>query len=293
MKTKYFLPIMVLVLAMISIVACVNAITEEGHDETTEMDRAEGKEITFQVVGLEQVLVDAQSRAEVPISELCTNITLALYQGSTRVQKIDQDAEDDHFGRFTTHLPYGSYTLVCLAHSSEGNATTTNPEKISFPSSYVTDTFIYCAEIEVTEESEPIQNLSLTRAVSKFEICMTDKIPEDVTMLEIRYTGGSATVNARTGRGVTNSRQHEEFEVTPGTTANTFGVYTFLFDEEGKLKITITAYDEAGNDVYSRVFEDVPMKRNNITRYQGKFFGKAFDGTITADSTWTHTSHNF
>lgn len=293
MKTKYFLPIMALMLAMISIVACVNAITEEGNDETTEMDRAEGKEITFQVVGLEQVLVDAQSRAEVPISELCTNITLALYQGSTRVQKIDQDAEDDHFGRFTTHLPYGSYTLVCLAHSSEGNATTTNPEKISFPSSYVTDTFIYCAEIEVTEESEPIQNLSLTRAVSKFEICMTDKIPEDVTMLEIRYTGGSATVNARTGRGVTNSRQHEEFEVTPGTTANTFGVYTFLFDEEGKLKITITAYDEAGNDVYSRVFEDVPMKRNNITRYQGKFFGKAFDGTITADSTWTHTSHDF
>ena len=293
MKTKYFLPIMALMLAMISIVACVNAITEEGYDESIEMDRAEGKEITFQVVGLEQVLVDAQSRAEVPISELCTNITLALYQGSTRVQKIDQDAEDDHFGRFTTHLPYGSYTLVCLAHSSEGNATTTNPEKISFPSSYVTDTFIYCAEIEVTEESEPIQNLSLTRAVSKFEICMTDKIPEDVTMLEIRYTGGSATVNARTGRGVTNSRQHEEFEVTPGTTANTFGVYTFLFDEEGKLKITITAYDEAGNDVYSRVFEDVPMKRNNITRYQGKFFGKAFDGTITADSTWTHTSHNF
>ena len=293
MKTKYFLPIMALMLAMISIVACVNAITEEGNDESIEMDRAEGKEITFQVVGLEQVLVDAQSRAEVPISELCTNITLALYQGSTRVQKIDQDAEDDHFGRFTTHLPYGSYTLVCLAHSSEGNATTTNPEKISFPSSYVTNTFIYCAEIEVTEESEPIQNLSLTRAVSKFEICMTDKIPEDVTMLEIRYTGGSATVNARTGRGVTNSRQHEEFEVTPGTTANTFGVYTFLFDEEGKLKITITAYDEAGNDVYSRVFEDVPMKRNNITRYQGKFFGKAFDGTITADSTWTHTSHDF
>lgn len=293
MKTKYFLPIMALMLAMISIVACVNAITEEGHDESIEMDRAEGKEITFQVVGLEQVLVDAQSRAEVPISELCTNITLALYQGSTRVQKIDQDAEDDHFGRFTTHLPYGSYTLVCLAHSSEGNATTTNPEKISFPSSYVTDTFLYCAEIEVTEESEPIQNLSLTRAVSKFEICMTDKIPEDVTMLEIRYTGGSATVNARTGRGVTNSRQHEEFEVTPGTTANTLGVYTFLFDEEGKLKITITAYDEAGNDVYSRVFEDVPMKRNNITRYQGKFFGKAFDGTITADSTWTHTSHDF
>jgi len=292
MKAKVIFACMVALLTMIGIAACVNTITEEEEQQNT-TSKADGKEITFVVSNLEKTAVDADTRAEVSISQLCTNITLALYQGSTRVMKIDQDTDDTHFGQFSTQLPYGSYTLICLAHSSEGNATTTNPEKISFPSSYVTDTFLYCEEIEITEESAPIQSLSLKRAVAKFEICMTDEIPENVSQLEIRYTGGSATVNALTGRGATNSRQHEEFEVTPGSSPNEFGVYTFLFDEEGVLKITITAYDEEGNDVYSRVFEGVPMMRNNITRYQGKFFGKAFDGTITADSTWTHTQHDF
>jgi len=292
MKAKVFVAFMVGLLTMIGVVACVNTITEENEQES-KTDKTEGKEITFVVSDLEQTPVDANTRAEVSISELCTNITLALYQGGTRVVKIDQDIDDNHFGQIATQLPYGTYTLVCLAHSSEGNATTTNAEKISFPSSYVTDTFLYCSELEITEESEPIQSLSLKRAVAKFEICMTDEIPKNVTLLEIKYTGGSATVNALTGRGVTNSRQHEEFEVSPGSAPNTFGVYTFLFDEEGALKITITAYDNDGNDVYSRIFEGVPMMRNNITRYQGKFFGKAFDGTITADSTWTHTQHDF
>ena len=293
MKTKYMQYIIVILLTMVSVMACVNTITEEGDEQSVKTNRAEGKEITFQVANLEQTSVNPQTRTEVPISELCSNITIALFQNGVRVIKIDQDADDARFGSVSTHLPYGKYTLVCLAHSSEGNATTTNVEKISFPSSYVTDTFLYCEEIEITEESESVKNLSLTRVVSKFELVITDKMPSEVTMLEIKYTGGSATLNALTGRGVTKSRQHEEFDITPGDEQTTFDVYSFLFDEEGELKFTITAYDETDNEVFSRVFEKVPMKRNNITRYQGKFFGKGINGTITADSTWTHTHHDF
>jgi len=276
-------------IVIILVISCVNVISDNDVPE----DDFSGKDITFQVIGLEQAEFNANTRAEVNISNLCTNLTLALYQNGTRVQKIDQTSEDDNFGTLSAHLPYGTYTLVCLAHSSEGNATTTNAEKISFPSSYVSDTFLKTMEIVVNEDTSKELNLSLTRVVSKFEIYLTDKFPEEVTLLEIKYTGGSATLNALTGYGPTNSRQHEEFEITQANINGGFGVYTFLHDEEGSLKFTITAYDANDNEVYSRVFNDVPMKRNTITQYRGNFFGKGFNGSITADDTWNYNSMTF
>ena len=292
MKAKLMIGLVMGLMTMIGIIACVNTISMEDETEIN-VEGNDGKNITFQITALEQISVDAATRAEVPISELCTNINLALYQGNSRVQKIDQDADDNHFGTISARLPYGNYTLVCLAHSSEGNATTTNLEKITFPSSYITDTFLYCADIEVSEDSETIQHISLRRVVAKFELDINDNIPEEVTQLQIKYYGGSSSLNARTGAGMTHSNQHEEFENLSHNGESIFGVYSFLFEEEGNFKFTIVAYDEEGEEVFSRVFENVPMKRNNITRYRGKLFGKGVNGTITADSTWTHTNHNF
>ena len=290
MKKFQLLFIMALAMMVVLVVACVNVISD---DETTE-EMFAGKDITFQVTGLGQAEFGADTRAEVNISNLCSRLSLALYQNGTRVQKIDQTAEDnDDFGTLSAHLPYGTYTLVCLAHSSDGNATTTNAEKISFPSNHVTDTFLKIMEMVVDENTEKELNLSLTRVVSKFEIYLTDKFPEEVALMEIKYTGGSSTINAITGYGPTNSRQHEEFEITDENISGGFGVYTFLHDEEGKLKFTITAYDADDNEVYSRVFENVPMKRNTITRYKGNFFGKGFNGSITADDTWEYTDVEF
>ena len=122
---------------------------------------------------------------------------------------------------------------------------------------------------------------------------ISDNIPEEVTQLQIKYYGGSSSLNGRTGAGMTHSNQHEEFDILTHNGSSVFGVYSFLFEEEGNFKFTIIAYDKEGEEVFSRVFENVPMKRNNITRYQGKLFGKGINGTITADNTWTHTQYDF
>jgi len=289
MKKIHLLITTACAVVIILVVACVNVIS----DDDVSKETIEGKDIVFQIIGLEQTSFSADTRTEVNISKLCTNLTLALYQDGTRVQKIDQTSEDEDFGTLSAHLPYGTYTLVCLAHSSDGNATTTNAEKITFPSSYVSDTFLKTMEIVVDENTEKELNLSLTRVVSKFEIYFTDKFPEEVTLLEIKYTGGSSTINALTGYGPTNSRQHEEFEITQANIDGGFGVYTFLHEEEGVLKFTITAYDAEDNEVYSRVFNDVSMKRNTITQYRGNFFGKGFNGSITADDTWNYNNVTF
>lgn len=273
-----------LIVLTATLFACVNSIMD---------GNGEGKEITFTVSGMQEITHESMTRGEMNISELCTHLTIALYQKNVRVIKIDQNQDNEGFGTIATHLPYGEYTLVCVAHSSEGNATTTNLEKITFPSNYITDTFLYCKEITVSEDSENIQHLSLKRMVAKLELELTDKIPDDVHLVEIGYTGGSSTLSAPLGRGVVNSRQHEEFSVVPGSANCVFEVYTFPWDEEGELKVTVTAYDEDNNDVFSRVLENVPIKRNQITRYKGNLFGKGISGSITADSDWIHSSYEF
>ena len=60
-------------------------------------------------------------------------------------------------------------------------------------------------------------------------------------------------------------------------------------------KLTVTALDANDNTVKERIFENVPVIRNQITRYTGSFFGSggsegggSSDGTfrLTADPDW-------
>ena len=57
-------------------------------------------------------------------------------------------------------------------------------------------------------------------------------------------------------------------------------------------KLTVTALDQNDNIIKEKVFENVPVSRNQVTRYTGSFFGSGgsstSDGTfrLTADPDW-------
>jgi len=65
-----------------------------------------------------------------------------------------------------------------------------------------------------------------------------------------------------------------------------FDIYTLPHTEEDVLmKLTVTALDANDNIIKERVFENVPVTRNQITRYTGSFFdnggnGQQSDGTL-------------
>ena len=73
-----------------------------------------------------------------------------------------------------------------------------------------------------------------------------------------------------------------------------YGTVTLPHTEDDVLtKLTVTALDQNDNTVKERVFENVPVSRNQVTRYTGSFFGiggsgGSSDGTIrlTADPDW-------
>ena len=118
-----------------------------------------------------------------------------------------------------------------------------------------------------------------------------DEIPSTVTKFKFYYVGGSSTFSPSAGYGCVNSKQTEIRTIADGVT--TFDIFTLPHTEDDVLtKLTVTALDANDNTVKERVFENVPVTRNQITRYTGSFFGNGggttSDGTfrLTADGDW-------
>ena len=261
----------------------------------SEMLEGDGVEITFKVSSIEQVSFDDENtgtRATRNITELCSRITLVFFQDGKKVKTIHQKDTDDEFGNLQTTLPAGEYKFVALAHSSNGNPTITSLEEINFSSVKTTDTFYYYGELDVTEPQD--LNLSLKRAVAMVRFVVSDNAPEEVTKMKFYYTGGSSTFNAITGYGSKNSKQTEYRDVLEAAHSGEsyYEIYTFPHEQEGLLKLTVTAQTDDDDEYLERVFESIPVKINQITKYTGKFFENAqkpgeFKVTMTTGDEWT------
>jgi len=213
------------------------------------------------------------TRATTDITDLCTRLNIAIFDADgTKVKTVAQKDTDSNFGSVALTLSAGTYQLVVIAHCCDGSATITSTE------SY---------------------DLTLTRAVAMFRLVLTDEeIPSNVARLKFYYTGGSSTFSPSAGYGCVNSKQTEYRTIAPGLSV--FDIYTLPHTEEDVLtKLTVTALDANDNTVKERVFENVPVTRNQITRYTGSFFGdggsgQATDGTfrLTADPDWDSVNGN-
>ena len=235
----------------------------------------------------------AATRAATDITDLCTRLNIAIFSADgTKVKTVAQKDTDSDFGTVALTLAAGTYRLVVIAHNCDGSATITSEKKVTFPNNKVTDTFYYYGDLVVTSDVQSY-DLTLTRAVAMFRLVLTDEeIPSNVAKFKFYYTSGSSTFSPKDGYGCVNSKQTEIRTVADDVT--TFDIYTLPHTEEDVLtKLTVTALDANDNTVKERVFENVPVIRNQITRYTGSFFGSGGSGQqsdgifrMTADPDW-------
>ena len=241
------------------------------------------------------------TRAVTQLTDQCSRLSVAVFDeddakvGSTKNQK----AGDSGFGTVNLSLPEGTYTIVAIAHNGEGNATITSPTKVTFPSNKMTDTFCYCGELEVTGDMIS-QELQMQRVVAMMRLTLTDEqIPDNVARLKFYYTGGSSTLNPRTGYGCVNSKQTEYRSVIgdDGQPVKVYEIYTAPHEQNDILKLTITSQD-ADNSVISEFspMENIPVTRNKITTWEGSLFGGSNGGSalsggigLTLDTAWDGT----
>ena len=222
------------------------------------------------------------TRGAVPLKDQCSRLSVAVFdEDDAKVGSVkSQKAGDSGFGTVSLSLQEGVYTIVAVAHNGEGNATITSPTKVTFPSNKMTDTFCYCGELEVTGDMIS-QELQMQRVVAMMRLTLTDEhLPADVARLKFYYTGGSSTLNPRTGYGCVNSKQTEyRAAVLDGSAVKVYDIYTAPHEQNDVLKLTITAQDAGNEDI--RVFdamENIPVTRNKITTWEGSLFGGGSGG---------------
>jgi hypothetical protein len=238
---------------------------------------------------------NATTRAAQEASEVCTRLNFAIYdEGGSRLKQINQTSDNTGFGQCAFQLDEGTYQLVVVGHSANGNPTMTNLAKIQFTNATgYTDTFLCYGEVTIGED--PVDyKVSLDRIVALCRFVITDDIPAEVKKMRFYYTGGSGAFNAVTGLGCVNSKQEVKFDVTPAGSKQ-FDLYTFLHDLSDDIALTVTALDASGNELYSRQF-DVPMQQNHITWLSGAFFsGSGSSSTtisgVTVNTDWAGETH--
>ena len=261
-----------------------------------QIDAESDANVTLHVTGFEIVpFADGtsaslvKSRSEQPITDLCSRLTFVVYQGDTKYRSVAQKQGDKDFGTAAFSLPQGTYTFAVIGYSGDGACTVSSLDKISFKDNRVTDTFLYSAELPVTDQPST-HDILLSRVVAMVRFMLTDEgFPEDVSQLKFYYTGGSSTLSALSTFGSVNSKQTVKFDIV--SSQKQFDLYTFPHSESGSLKMTVTALDASGNTVKERVFEGVPVRCNAITKYTGRFFEDISESSdisfgMKADGAW-------
>lgn len=253
---RAFLKSLFLSVALLSLTACEQPYLAEAEYEPE-------SNVVLSVQGFDLVPFDGvDTRSIEEVQQVCSRLNFVVYDADTKVKSIAQKRGDAGFGTIAISLPQGHYTYAVIAHSSEGSATVTTLEKISFKNNRVTDTFSHSGELEVGEE--PVkENVQLRRNTAMFRLILTQPLSQQVAQLKFYYTGGSSTLSALTGYGSVDSRQTVILTVEPEQ--QLFEVYTIPKAETGVLKMTVTALDAEGNTLQERIFTDVPVQRNRIT----------------------------
>lgn len=264
-------------------------------DDTTDKMVAADANVILHFTQYEQ---EAFTRSATDITNLCSRLNIAIFDAEgTKVKTVAQKEGDASYGTVALSLAAGTYRLVVIAHNCDGSATITSTEKVTFPNNKVTDTFYYYGDLVVTAEKQSY-DLTLTRAVAMFRLVLTDEsIPNNVAKLKFYYLGGSSTFSPKAGYGCVNSKQTEVRPMPADFVSGTaFEVYTLPHTEEDVLtKLTVTALDANDNILKERTFENIPIIRNQVTRYTGSFFGSGGGGggetgsgdfRMTADPDW-------
>lgn len=256
----------------------------------------EDANVVIYIAGFEQVPFDydsgmnaANMTRSADVQQVCSRLNFVVFSDGEKVKTVAQKLDDSEFGSVGFKLAEGTYTLAVIGHNSEASATVTSADKTTFKDNLVTDTFLYTGELVVTDQ--PIElELELRRVVAMFRFILEDELPAEVSQMQFYYTGGSSTLSVVSGYGSVNSRQTVKFNVSPDQ--RQFDLYTFPHAESGVLKMKITALDVNGEVVEERTLEEVPVTRNLITRYSGKFFSASSTDSpsvslvLKADSKW-------
>lgn len=219
-------------------------------------------------------------------------ITLAFYSGATEVCKVTQLKSDrstyETFGDFSCSLPLGTYTMVVVARDSlAGDVfTLTSPTVAAYTSEKVRETFAKTQDIDVNSTAGvDLGTITLERAISKLGIYLTDVPGEDVK-IRTTFGGGDKRFNPTTGLAISNTGITTTSGIKQAGKVIELGIFLFLASNEDEMDVTIEVLNAADEVLYTKVVEDVPFKRNRLTKLTGTLFNGSATTSFQLETAW-------
>lgn len=193
--------------------------------------------------------------------------TLAVPYGNT-IYEIQRKRSDPDFENASMKLEKGKYHALVLVHYAEKpiSFNVKDYPKIVFPDRLATDCFWCNQEFEVNDEQQSVQ-LDVKRIAARIDLKSTGILTENLSAVNVYFTGGSSTIDISNGSGAVNSRQSVDFNISPEMKGKkgAFTIYTIPRTNSPTLKITVKGMDKQGNVLFNTVLENVPIQANHTT----------------------------
>lgn len=257
--------------------------------------------ITFSVSNYRQISFDdlsSSGTSRAAISMTLANLSLTIFNAETNEQvsptylhkstDYDSDAETAKtFPKFSVSLPYGRYRVLVLGYNGSRECNIASLNHISWVEDYVPNTFFYCEEFLLNEETSISKEITLKHVVSAFRVTAEDAIPAELKKMRFISTTGGTVLDAMTGFAPQSTGRTSEIDVPAsyaGKEGVDFTVYLFLPEEQTNGNYTIQALGQNNAVLCQKHFYGVPLRINYLTVWQGKAFEQGDVDTPDAQS---------
>ena len=207
-------------------------------------------------------------------------MTLAFYNSEgTEVYKSTQIKNDGStfttFGSFSANLPIGTYTMVALGYTFvEGDGfRLTSSTEAAFTTEKPRETFCATQDVTVTSTTPLDLDVTLNRIVAALDLFSTDGRSASATKIRTTFAKGGKAFNPTTGLATSDVgfSQVNNPSAAVGATINV-RAFPFLTTDEETMDVTIEALDADDNVLFTKVVNNVPFKRNYITKLRGAIY---------------------
>lgn len=222
-------------------------------------------------------------------------LTLAFYAGDgTEAYKHEQVKgsleEGETFGQFSLSLPMGSYTMVVLAYGKNGDddLALTSSTEAAYTGSHTRETFATTQAVNINSTNSVNLSATLNRIIAKLQVVSTDGRAANATNVRMSFAAGGKSFNPTTGLATidTGFVNTVGISASAGSTSSAIS-YLFLTSDEQDVNVTIETLDEDGAVLFSKTVENVPFKRNRVTKLTGAMYtNSSVSGGFQIETAW-------
>ena len=274
--------------------SCGNESDELSNEQTVEQSQLVPVRVHVEGFSLlQEEFSGAQTRAAQDVADYSgiNAVMLAFYKGDgTEVYKSTQAKGDADFGEFSLSLPMGSYTMVAVAYfnSDASPLALTSPTAAAFTGTRAYETFATTQAVNITNTSAVDISATLNRIITQLKVVSSDGKTADVSNVRMTFSAGGKDFNPTTGFAITNTgfANTVSNSASVGSTSTSLS-FLFLATDEQNINVTIETLDADGNTLLSKTVNNVPFKRNRVTKLTGAMYtNEALSGTFQVETAW-------